>query len=149
MDVAGNLHEDWRSFNANLVSTGELSESTSPIRTTGLSIIGELSESTSPIRTTGIANIGTILLNWMLEVVRFPGRQPRLEADAGCARGKFGEQGKFTLDIPSYNRPHKSPPAKLRLQNIGLTRYAAAFIRSGLGELAFIVNHCSIVANRA
>ena len=110
MDVAGNLHEDWRSFNANLVSTGERSESTSPIRTTGLSIIGELSESTSPIRTTGLANIGTILLNWMLEVVRFPGRQPRLEADAGCARGKFGEQGKFTLDIPSYNRQHKSPP---------------------------------------
>ena len=106
MDVAGNLHEDWRSFNANLVSTGERSESTSPIRTTGLSIIGERSESTSPIRTTGIANIGTILLNWTLEVVRFPGRQPRLEADAGCARGKFGEQGKFTLDIPSYNRQH-------------------------------------------
>jgi len=92
MDVAGNLHEDWWSFNANLVS------------------IGELSESTSPIRTTGLSNIGTILLNWTLEVVRFSGRQPRLEADAGCARGKFGEQGKFALDIPSYNRQHKPPP---------------------------------------
>ena len=88
VDVANNPHEDWRSFNANLVATGEMSESS------------------LSIRTTGISTIGTILLNWMQEVVRFTGRQPRLEADAGCARGKFGEQEKFALDIPSYNRKH-------------------------------------------
>ena len=38
--------------------------------------------------------------------VLYRSRQPRLEADAGCFSGQYGERGRFALYIPSQNRQH-------------------------------------------